>query len=294
LFGCPLCLRLFERTALVEDKLSLEHIVPSGRGAANETLTCKACNNTTGSRLDADLLKRIAFEERLEQEGGPVRCEVITGEGRHNAHLYIKPGESPTIEIIGLPEQSNPRLLQKAVEEFPVVENFTLNWNAEYVHARSQTAMLRSAYLTMFRYYGYGYVLHPALNCVREQIEQPIVKDAGGQNILRHEAVLRGITTIPQPCPHTTVVLVTSPSTLRSFMVHLGLSSRLSHSYAVMLPGPQEEAEAVYKRLEPQGRFDFSILEYLPEIVATSSLAQAVHRIWQFDPRETNELCFSD
>lgn len=73
LFGCPLCLRLFERSAIANEQVTLEHIVPSGKGAANETLTCKACNYTTGSRLDTDLLKRIAFEERLEQNGGPVR-----------------------------------------------------------------------------------------------------------------------------------------------------------------------------------------------------------------------------
>lgn len=198
----------------------------------------------------------------------------------------MKPDESPVIDIIGLPEQSNPRLLKKAVEEFPVVENFTLNWNAGYVHARSQTAMLRSAHLTMFRYYGYSYILHPALTKVREQIEQPIVKGPDGEDELRHEVVLRGIKTIPQPCPRTFVILVTSPPEMRPFMVHLGLSAHLPHSYAVVLSGMEEGAKTIYERLEPEGRFDFSVLDYSPEIVSTFSLTDAVHWIWQFKLEE--------
>ena len=54
------------------------------------------------------------------------RCAII-GERRHNANSYVMSGKEPLSEIIGLPIQSSSRLLQKAVKELSVVDNFTLN-----------------------------------------------------------------------------------------------------------------------------------------------------------------------
>lgn len=282
LFACPLCLTLFDRSSLDNELLSLEHIIPSGKGAANETLTCKKCNNTTGSAMDADLLKRIKHEEQMERNGGPVRCEIVTGEGRHNANMFIKAGESPTIEIIGLPAQSNPSLLKKAVEEYVTNINFTMHWRAGYVHARSQTAMLRSAYLTMFRYYGYCYILQSALDRVREQIQQPFVTDEHGQKALRHEALLKGVKTCERSCPETNVMMVMSPEHLQSFAVHLGLSKELQTSYLVIMPGPEDDADQVYEHLEPNEHYDFTKMRYAPEIIANPTLAYSVLPLWHW------------
>lgn len=127
-----------------------------------------------------------------------MRVCLHCGDGVQNAQLYIEQNDAdePVFEIVGLPLQSNAKPQEKMVEAFcgPNAENADgrLDFTLGYVHVLSQTTMLRSAYLAMFRHFGYSYILHPALNAVRDQIWQPIT-GTGEDAFVTHPHLLRPI-----------------------------------------------------------------------------------------------------
>jgi 5-methylcytosine-specific restriction endonuclease McrA len=67
-FVCPICFKFFTREDLsYQDVLSLEHVPPKSLGGmdAECTLTCHKCNSKAGSKLEAQLTKKLALEDVL-------------------------------------------------------------------------------------------------------------------------------------------------------------------------------------------------------------------------------------
>ena len=63
---CPLCIRLFTEKDLdqaVKNCLTLEDIPPKSLGGKPILLTCKECNNESGTKLDEQLRKKLIFDE---------------------------------------------------------------------------------------------------------------------------------------------------------------------------------------------------------------------------------------
>jgi len=73
-YVCPLCRDAFERSE-IESKLSVEHVPPSSVGGRPVALTCKRCNNTAGTLLDAEMLRR--HNARQLARGGTVALEEV-------------------------------------------------------------------------------------------------------------------------------------------------------------------------------------------------------------------------
>jgi len=58
IYACPICGEAFDRDEVESNgMLSLEHAPPKAVGGAGVCLTCKLCNNTSGTRLDAEFAK---------------------------------------------------------------------------------------------------------------------------------------------------------------------------------------------------------------------------------------------
>lgn len=73
---CPLCLRSLGRETLNsqgDDRLTVEHIVPSALGGGLITLTCKKCNNSHGSEVDAHLVQMVRAHNSLAGDGSTLR-----------------------------------------------------------------------------------------------------------------------------------------------------------------------------------------------------------------------------
>ena len=64
-YYCPLCMVGFEYEAVVFGQLTLEHVPPKSVGGKEIILTCKNCNNSTGSTIDAAISARKNSEEML-------------------------------------------------------------------------------------------------------------------------------------------------------------------------------------------------------------------------------------
>ena len=62
-YYCPCCMGRYGREALSNGLLTYEDVPPKSVGGRPLVLTCKSCNNTAGSRLDAQARLR---EEQLD------------------------------------------------------------------------------------------------------------------------------------------------------------------------------------------------------------------------------------
>ncbi len=169
-FVCPICLREFGRDTITNRSLAVEHVPPRSIGSCITTLTCRTCNNNVGNRLQNQMKNYVTEKEflagKVPKRGIPARAEVegfswsfvireIVGEGRITgfsspSHLPQQMKPSDFDEFVGKKAKLSLRLKQS-----PNVVN------AAYLH---------SAYLALFHYLGYPYIMQPMLRPIREKI----------------------------------------------------------------------------------------------------------------------------
>src|SRR5689334_201417 len=54
-YVCPICLRAFDEVTLHDGAVTREHAPPESVGGTRVALTCKPCNDSSGSGADSDL-----------------------------------------------------------------------------------------------------------------------------------------------------------------------------------------------------------------------------------------------
>lgn len=229
-FVCPICLKLFDRKANLADELAIEHIVPKALGGKLTTLTCRRCNNNAGAKLESHLVQRV-------QIGGgkkPILASVDFCGAHFRGEVHLPKSAAEALKIYGVRKQSHFREIEKfskllSNEEWDG-QQLNLNLELQYVQAFAFAALLRSAYLLMFRLFGYRYVFDKSASVIRNTIAEPLVETSA----------LNGITW--QVSTHgpsdTGVSVVTKPSGLRSFMVFLTLDKGQDLVSAIALPPP--------------------------------------------------------
>ncbi len=236
-FICPLCLKRIIKSRHLQNIVSEEHILPESLGGSLTTLTCKECNNRQGSQLDASLVQRV----RVEQGEYPINGRVFIGEGEFGADTYFPNDENAPIKIVGIPKQSNPKSVETseiALRSGP--ENISLRLNFDYNPTASLVALLRVAYLMMFRCFGYRYILQDFTEQIRKQIKYPF------EETLVLKGVRWQIEDIPFP---NTITVIEKPENLQAFYVILKLTKDIKHLSGVILPGFDNHNESIYERL---------------------------------------------
>jgi hypothetical protein len=142
------------------------------------------------------------------------------------------------------------RLLRQGVEEIRLELNFG------YVPLRSVVALIRSAYLLMFRTFGYRYVFDVSAQAIRNKITEP----------LRETEVLKGISwrVDTQVVSDTALAITTAPEQFRSFVAFLKLDKNPDHLAAVALPPPGVEGVGFFRNLAEAGPQRTCSLSVLP------------------------------
>jgi len=80
-YPCPICLTTFTIEALALKQLSAEHVPPASLGGREMLLTCRSCNNSSGTKLDAHA--RIKEDVQLALAGTlehPHRIRAMFGD----------------------------------------------------------------------------------------------------------------------------------------------------------------------------------------------------------------------
>jgi hypothetical protein len=157
---CPLCWKQFSQNSLQSD-LSLEHVPPEAvakliREKSLTTLTCRDCNNTSGTRYQKDL--KLFLRHQLLEFGkytGPIPGTVaLPGASPLHCNITWTP---ETIRIIGVPRANNPATTQKHMKALDEIVNnkvtdweFKLTGNYGYRLPVAWLAYLQIAYLLAF------------------------------------------------------------------------------------------------------------------------------------------------
>ncbi len=234
-FVCPICLKLFARTENLSGDLAIEHIVPEALDGRVTTLTCRVCNNTDGAQFDHHLVQRV----RLEGRKKPLAAGVEFCGAKFRAEVHLPDPSDDAIKIYGIRKQSNPRevekfsrLLSEGVWDGRMLN---LGFELQYAPALAAAALLRSAYLLMFRLFGYRYVYDSSAAVIRKTLAKPLVETEALKGISWRVNV--------RPPTNTGVSIVTKPKELRSFMAFLTLDKSQDHVSAIALPPPNTGTE---------------------------------------------------
>ena len=280
MFACPLCGRLFPRDAIDSGDVTIEHIIPKSIGGKLETLTCRSCNSRAGTEPDAPIVQRLRVEDTLSGEGdAPLRITFTVGVGETFADIYFSThGTTPT-KVHGIRRlfhRARHRQAPKAL--YSGTQVFSLHANLGYKSQRSHVALVRSAYLMLFRYFGYGYIKYSMANEVRGQIGNPD----------EQSEVMRGVTRLDsRPEIPNGVAILTNPRDLRCFFVFLDFSRETENYFGVAMPGLDEHADALYTRLGAwTDRFGKTLdaelvpVPFIPELLTNPGLKDQPVRIW--------------
>ena len=146
-------------------------------------------------------------------------------------------------KIVGVREQSDLKKVEAAKRALQSGEKeIHMRINFGYNHLRSLVGLLRAAYLLMFRYFGYRYVLDSSARPIQWQIQHP----------LESTAALNGIMwRISDPVPTKNVVtIVEQPQEFQCFLVILQLDAETKHYAGVALAPPGQDGAEFYKRLQ--------------------------------------------
>lgn len=265
-FVCPICMEFIAHSKNLSEKVAIEHIIPSKLGGKSTTLTCRRCNNTAGSKLESHLVQRVQIEGRKKPINAGVEfCDTAF---RAAVHLPNSPGDA--IKLYGIQEQSDHREIDKFGELLSAGvwdgQDIKLNLEPRYSVIRSAAALVRSAYLLMFRVFGYRYVFDRSAAAIRKAITEPLVET----DALKGVSWRVGF----RPPTETGVSIITDPEELRSFMIFLTLDRDQDHVSGIVLPPPNIGTE-FFRILDNSGS---------PRTCSFSSLGSGINKeILPFD-----------
>ena len=152
--------------------MTLEHIIPGALGGTQTTLTCKRCNNRHGTDLDAHFVRMIEARKWASgNDSKQLKGKLGIGSVEVPVKILWGAGDSPcTMAIPGASFEKLDRLnaFLHSVEQGDLLK-FSVDLN--YIPSRTQRALVRIAYLSLFETCGYGYVLSSAGVFVRSLID---------------------------------------------------------------------------------------------------------------------------
>jgi len=184
----------------------------------------------------------------------PLRGKIYVGDGEFTADIRILRGADRDLMIntTSLPQSSDPKLKKLADDRIgdDLINimrgrSVKIKFELGFIELASQVAALRSSYLMMFYYFGYGYIKHKALEQVRFQIWNPEL----------NTKVLKGIQILDTTSPDKNgVSIITNPIAMQCFFVTLNFSTELDRYWGVALPGLDSSGYTLYEGLNFSGK----------------------------------------
>jgi hypothetical protein len=230
---CPLCWQ-----EIPYDFLSVEHVIPESVGGKDCILTCKECNNLHGSQLDSHVSQFQHIEDVFKGHGKIPATLTVNGK-KVTANIEWKE-DSKNIEIVG--KASNPTSISAIQKQMrnQKVDKLQLTLKYEYIQNRLETGLLRCAYLTLFKFFGYKYAITEPVQVIRQRISEPACK-------MPDLAILTGTLKkgdIPWDGSH--VIVPAQMDGLDFFFVILLLRKKTTTYRFVLMPGLNNNFDKFY------------------------------------------------
>jgi hypothetical protein len=289
-FVCPFCRQGFGRDALGDPpKVILAHCLPKSLGGRLTALACAACDNAAGGNVDVHLKNRFETEDYFQGRSPESRrIWVQIGEHRVRADMTLTvPEEGQPSVVVVLDQRHSPPADVAGVLKTLTAEatrpqglSFQFQGSEPFNVPMSRIAMLRSAFLMMFRHFGYSYILHSNLDRVREQLLRPT------EPILPCSPCVNMGTTQEHS---NTVGVITSPKASRAFWVPMRFQTEGGRAVCmgVIMPGLGDDRDRIYDWLAEtqqrgsQARFRYRIIAYEAGRLSRPEAVPLPYRVWR-------------
>jgi hypothetical protein len=147
-YACPICLKEFTEEALADGRLSAEHVPPESVGGRELLLTCKACNNTAGTKLDADAkVKELVRSAMSGQREHRERVKASFGDLRVNAEVHLSGGKCSLV----VPKHINRPGTGEALKEVARAGTTLTVKYRPFSELGAKISWFRAGYLALFR-----------------------------------------------------------------------------------------------------------------------------------------------
>lgn len=231
-YPCPICLSPFTAEALKDNRLSVEHVPPESVGGRELLLTCTTCNNSAGTKLDADAKTQEDVEAAMAGKNGPPhRIMATIGGIRINGELHTSDGRYS----LRIPHKVNSPTTRNALPEIAHAGAQLAVEYKRYSKLGANISWLRSGYLALFAVNGYKLALDPAMEIVRRQI---LECDE------RKMVTFISVAQLEIPLTERRILRVVAPEWHRGWAVQFG-------RYFVQFPSPGDTT--FYERLAASG-----------------------------------------
>lgn len=288
LIQCPLCLVEMNRDDLKVSGetrvITVEHIVPRSLGGKITTLTCKKCNNGLGSSLDAHLERMVRNSEALAGTGVQLKGSVsavgmsFPMKIAWSLNSDQKPGA--TIRIPG-GRPADIQALAKAIRDGQL-SKVDLSMTLQYSEDKYRLSLLKCAYLSLFRQFGYRYALSSAGQFARDIILQRLPPPIALSSIVGSVQVsnLRS----PHLEPRVGAVLVSELSSMEGipviYLIIVVLGFCKKRYFVALLPTPHVRADLLAEALSHAAAW----MQGRPLNINAMQLGSSAHKVDAFRP----------
>ena len=268
---CPLCTEHYDE--IKYEQLTLEHNPPKSLGGKDNILTCKNCNNSSGSKIDSEIL--LALNE-IDLMGFKPNASLktwlynkSTGENGVNAIVNL---DSEGKFIVNISPANNPIVKDAFLNSFeyeynsglPLISNFEtagiskkLSFEFKKPNKRDERlasiGLLKIAYLIGFEKLGHAFLFGKYMELIRSQIKQP-EKEIINKPFWIHNNYSDDL---------LGVNIITKPKELKSFLIVFDLKTKSdSYRIGICIPGYDENDINIYDNIESilcQGEGDIKV-----------------------------------
>jgi HNH endonuclease len=259
---CPLCIKNLIWVVKIEDpnskdkgllyktsEFTLDHFPPESVGGKQTVWVCKECNNKAGDSYDHQIKKHIEHLG-LQKKGHSTKVPVqskIEDVGNFKGYLESTENQKWLLHL-----KTDEAKVIKPLDEWISDEGKGYDWQVDVtiptpVNEGVQKAMLKSAYLYCFTYFGYQFVFSKAGELIRQVLKGeteypvnpiPLQFDKESQKVYNDIAI--------------GVCYISQPENLKSIVVNLKLINK-ENGYEVIhpvfIPDPTETSIEDLKRI---------------------------------------------
>jgi hypothetical protein len=244
LYVCPLCADGFMEVMLDQRKrnpLTLEDLPPKSVGGKTKILTCKKCNNSSGTQLDKLILNSLESESFLKLIPDSIVSTNIKVNDKYNLRSRLKIAREEKYKFIFSVKQSP--YYQACLDEMNKDwRNTKINLSFNIPNkSKTAIALLRIGYLFAFYYLGHRLLYEGNIHKIRETIL------LAQNNFLPHS----GVFILSEPTSLSEGIhLLIEPKEYRSFFIIFKIKLKtLSKTIAVPIPGPGDQGWTNYTKL---------------------------------------------
>lgn len=294
-YYCPLCTEHFDKSALDNKTLTLEHNPPKSLGGKGRILTCKKCNSNAGHSLDAGILETLkSLDGYSFKPNSEIRTKFhneSTGSQGVNAKIAIDKNGKFIINIDS--KNNNPKLSKRFFDS--VKHKYTnplfadditksgwhkeISFNFPKPEPKDEKtltiALLKIAYLIAFEKLGYIFLFSKNMQVIREQLNNP------NKEIIKPPFWIK----YDFPDDKLGVNIIIKPRKLRAFLIVFDLkTSSDKYRFAIVLPGLGDKDGEIYNVLSDEltkgeGNFNAELNNYIDSNYNIKDVDQTFHLV---------------